>query len=126
MNNFIQVRSIIKKCNSKLAVLKKIQEKIHCRSVPKNCNTPILWSIVFLCPSLDNRNHPFKMNNSSFKPMRIALNDFRYSLSRPELSKNCNCAMPTEWVRYQLAFSVIKIYTYRIIYLYACLPALLI
>jgi len=112
-----QIRSTIKKCNSKLGVLKKLRQRFTVDQYLKIVTAQYYSQLYYCAPVWLTETTSSRLKNlintAHYKPLRITLKDFRYRLSRSELSKRCNRATPKEWVRYQLASSVIKIFTYR-------------
>jgi len=112
-----QIRYVLKKCKSKLGVLKKTQKSFSVDQFLKIITTQY-YSVLYYCSAVWLSDQtPARLRNlvntAHYRPLRIALRDFESKLSKAELSNKCQRATPTEWVKYSIANLVIKVINQR-------------
>jgi len=120
------IRATLAKCNSKIGVLKKIRKMFTVDQFLKIITSQYFSILYYGCKvwlnNTTRKNLRGLINTAHYRPLRVALFDFEKRLSKNELSKRCKRATPSEWVRYSLASTVLKVYKHREpFYLYMCL-----
>jgi len=106
------ISCLLKKCNSKLAVLKKLRHKFTLEQF-KKIITSQYFSVLYYCSPVwlhDNLKSGLKrqINSAHFKALHILLKDYRNKISRSKLTKKCGRATPNQWYKYSVANLVIK------------------
>lgn len=106
------IRETLKKCNSKLGVLKKIRKRFTADQFLQIV-TSQYYSQLYYCALVwlgDSTLSILKkrINSAHYRPLRIALKDYSYKHSRVDLSNICQRATPSEWYKYSIASLVIK------------------
>jgi len=106
------VKNVQKKCNQKLAVLKKIRHKFTLQQF-KKIVTSQYFSILYYCSPVwlhDGLKSGLKrqINSAHFKALHIMLKDYKNKISRNVLTKKCGRATPKQWYKYSVATLIIK------------------
>jgi len=106
------VKNVQKKCNQKLAVLKKIRHKFTLLQF-KKIVTSQYFSILYFCSPVwlhDGLKSGLKrqINSAHFKALHIMLKDYKNKISQNVLTKKCGRATPKQWYRYSTATLIIK------------------
>lgn len=111
------IRSILKKCNSKLGVLKRIRKRFTKDQFLQIVTTQY-YSQLYYCSAVwlgDSTLSALKkcINSAHYRPLRKALKDYTYKNSRVDLSNICRRATPSEWFKYTVSSLAIKTITQR-------------
>jgi len=107
------VTNLVKKCNAKLTVLRKLRHKFTVDQFMKIV-TSQYYSILYYCApvwlnDVLKSNLKRRINSAHFKALRIALNDYKNRIPRKDLTTKCGRATPNQWYKYATATAVIKI-----------------